>query len=84
MGFTKVKFVMRHYTYDILKRIVTDSGIVTCTNDHSLLKANGNEVKPSECKLGDELLHKECISNLNYDNIINFPENQKSEFIKVS
>ena len=84
MGFTKVKFVMRHYTYDILKRIVTDSGIVTCTNDHSLLKPNGNEVKPSECKIGDELLHKECVSNLNYKNIINFPENGKSGFYKCS
>ena len=85
MGFTKVKFVMRHYTNETLKRIVTESGIVTCTNDHSLLKPNGDEVKPSECNIGDELLHKECDSSLNCKNIsIMIPENEKSKFFESS
>lgn len=81
-GFTKPKFVMRHYTNEILKRIVTDFGIVVCTNDHSLLKPDGQEIKPSECKLGEELLHKECNLTLNDDN--SMEEILKGEFYKCS
>ena len=84
-GFTKPKFVMRHYTNEILNRIITDLGVVICTNDHSLLKPNGDEVKPSECRIGDELMHKECDLELyNYNIFIKAPKDDKSEFFKCS
>jgi len=82
MGFTKPKFVMRHYTNEVLKRIVTDLGVVTCTTDHSLLKPNGEEVKPSDCKVGDELMHKECILQLENDYTYTFDE--KNDFYNCS
>ena len=82
-GFTKPKFVMRHYTNEILKRIVTDFGIVICTNDHSLLKPDGREIKPSECKIGDELLHKECNLILKYYDY-SLEEILEGEFYKCS
>jgi len=84
-GFTKPKFIMRHYTKEVLKRIVTDLGVVTCTNDHSLLKPNGDEIKPSECKIGDELMHEECKLELdNFNTLVKIPKEYESEFYKCS
>jgi len=48
---------MRHKTYKRIYRIVTDSGIVDVTEDHSLLDIEGNIIKPKDCKIGNELLH---------------------------
>lgn len=56
-GFTNPKFVMRHPRETSLKRIITPTGLVDCTEDHSLLSPLGQEVKPSELKIGDELMH---------------------------
>jgi len=58
-GFTKPKYVMRHPQEKPLKRILTHTGLVDCTEDHSLLRPNGQEVKPSELNIGDELMHKQ-------------------------
>ena len=58
-GFTKPKYVMRHPEEKPLKRVVTHTGIVDCTEDHSLLSPDGTEVKPSELIIGDELMHKQ-------------------------
>lgn len=38
-------------------RIHTRSGVVDVTDDHSLIRANGDVVKPRELKRGDSLLH---------------------------
>jgi hypothetical protein len=38
-------------------RILTDIGCIDVTEDHSLIKNNGNEISPKDCKIGDELLH---------------------------
>jgi len=43
---------MRHKTSKRIYRIITDSGIVDVTEDHSLLDINSNKIKPSECKVG--------------------------------
>lgn len=56
-GFTTPKFVMRHPQEQPLKRIITHVGMVDCTEDHSLLSPLGQEVKPSELEIGDELMH---------------------------
>jgi DNA polymerase elongation subunit (family B) len=55
-GFTKIKHVMRHIKEKPLKRILTHTGIVDCTDDHSLLRENGEKVKPIELKIGEKLL----------------------------
>jgi len=56
-GYTKPKYIMRHETNDKLFRVNTHTGLVDCTGDHSLLKPNGDEVKPRELKIKDELMH---------------------------
>lgn len=86
MGFTKVKYVMRHPNDSYLYTVNTPTGLVKCTGDHSLLRKNGEEVKPKELKISDELLHKQLFVE-NYDfllkeisleskKFINYPENK--------
>jgi len=56
-GWTKVKQFMRHYTNKKIYKVITESGIVKCTEDHSLIQANGQEIKPIDLSIGTELLH---------------------------
>jgi DNA polymerase elongation subunit (family B) len=56
-GWTRIKKVIRHKTNKQIVKIKTFSGEVEVTTDHSLLDKFGNKIKPTECKIGDELLH---------------------------
>ena len=56
-GFTPIKQIVRHKTSKHIHRVVTHTGIVDVTSDHSLLLKNKHMVKPSEVGLGQELLH---------------------------
>ena len=56
-GFTKPNFVMRHPQDSPLVRVITHTGMVEATNDHSLLKPCGTEVKPRDLSIGDRLMH---------------------------
>lgn len=38
-------------------RVLTHTGVVDVTEDHSLLDINKNKVTPGELKVGDQLLH---------------------------
>lgn len=58
-GWTKVKGIMRHYTKKKIYRVLTHTGVVDVTEDHSLLDLNGDEIKPNEVSVGDILLHKD-------------------------
>ena len=55
-GFTEIKYVMKHRTQKQIFRIVTTSGIVEVTEDHSLLRDDGTEVCPKDLRVGDCLL----------------------------
>jgi len=57
-GWVKIRRVIRHKCKKKIYRIVTDTGIVDVTEDHSLLDKDGNIIKPSDCNVGTELLHK--------------------------
>ena len=57
LGFTVPKYVMRHPQDGKLIRTVTHTGMVETTNDHSLLRPNGDEVKPRDLRVGDKLMH---------------------------
>jgi len=56
-GWTPIKKMIRHYTNKKLYRITTNSGIITVTEDHSLLDQFKEKIKPEDCKVGTELLH---------------------------
>jgi DNA polymerase elongation subunit (family B) len=58
-GWTKIKLAIKHKLAPTKKlfRIITESGEVDVTEDHSLILANGIEIKPVDVKVGTELLH---------------------------
>lgn len=57
-GWVNIIRVIRHKTLKKIYRVKTGKGIVDVTEDHSLLDKNKKIIKPNECKIGDELLHK--------------------------
>jgi len=56
-GWTPIKHVMRHKTSKRIYRVITSMGCVDVTEDHSLLDLDANKIRPSECVVGQELLH---------------------------
>ena len=73
-GWTKLFRVIRHVlaSHKKMIRILTHTGLVDVTDDHSLIKSNGEEISPKEINIGTELLH----------NIL--PVNNSKENIKIS
>ena len=65
-GWTKIKLAIKHILAPTKKifRIITESGEVDVTEDHSLILANGVEIKPNDIKVGTELLHSIPILDL--------------------
>ncbi len=56
-GWTKINRVIKHKTNKKIYGVLTHSGYVQVTEDHSLLNKDGERIKPSECREGTELLH---------------------------
>ena len=58
-GWTRLYRVIRHRLHPSKKmfRIVTLTGLVDVTDDHSLLSLNGHEISPNDCEVGTPLLH---------------------------
>ena len=56
-GWSKIKRVIRHKTNKSIYEVLTSSGYVKVTEDHSLLDKNGNQIKPVDCNYKIELLH---------------------------
>ena len=67
-GWSNVRRVIRHKTVKKIYRVLTHTGLVDVTEDHSLLDVNCNIIKPSECEIGKELLHSK--PDINYYNDI--------------
>lgn len=56
-GFTPILHIMRHKTDKKMFRISTHTGVVDVTQDHSLLRQNGDKVSPKDVFIGEKLLH---------------------------
>lgn len=56
-GWTSINKIMRHRVTKRMYRIVTQSGVVDVTEDHSLLDKNGNKIAPLKCDTDTQLLH---------------------------
>lgn len=56
-GWTNIKRVIKHKTYKKIFRVITISGCIDVTEDHSLLTPELEPIKPTECKRGVKLLH---------------------------
>jgi DNA polymerase elongation subunit (family B) len=57
IGWTKIKRVIKHKTNKKIYEILTNTGYVRVTEDHSLLDIYGTEISPKDCKIGTDLLH---------------------------
>lgn len=78
-GWTKINHVFRHKVNKRIFRILTHTGVVDVTEDHSLIKKNGIEISPKDCVINDELLHS--FPQFTEHKIL-FPENWSSLKIK--
>jgi hypothetical protein len=56
-GWTNIKEIIRHKVTKKIYRVLTHTGVVDVTEDHSLIDSNNNEITPSACNIGDKLLH---------------------------
>uniref|UniRef100_A0A6C0CBD7 DNA topoisomerase (ATP-hydrolyzing) n=1 Tax=viral metagenome TaxID=1070528 RepID=A0A6C0CBD7_9ZZZZ len=72
-GWTKIVKVIRHKINKSIYRVLSHTGIVDVTQDHSLLDVDSNKISPKDCKVGDHLLH----SFPKFDNT-NIPSNFKN------
>ena len=68
-GWTKVNRIIKHETTKKIFRIVTHSGCVDVTEDHSLITHDGIKVSPLDCHIGTSLLQSCPIINTIYNNI---------------
>ena len=55
--FVKVRRLIRHSTTKAIHRVVTPTGVVDCTSDHSLLRPDGTKVSPQQVEVEQELMH---------------------------
>ena len=70
-GWTPLYRVIRHKLADHKKmvRVLTHTGMVDVTDDHSLLTLDGNEISPTNLHIGSELLHHKLPIETNITNI---------------
>lgn len=54
---SRIKRVIRHKTDKKMYRVLTSKGCVDVTEDHSLLRENGEQIKPTQASIGENLLH---------------------------
>lgn len=57
LGWTKIKKVIAHQTTKKIYRVLTHTGYVNVTEDHSLLDEDGESITPGECNTSTKLLH---------------------------
>jgi len=59
-GWTKLHRVIRHQlaAHKKMVRVLTHTGCVVCTDDHSLVRSDGTEVSPRDIGEGEHLLHR--------------------------
>lgn len=70
-GWTDIIHIMRHKVKKNIYRVLTHTGIVDVTEDHSLLNIKGEKITPKECDINGELLHSFPDFN---ENKINIPD----------
>jgi DNA polymerase elongation subunit (family B) len=82
LGWTPIKYIMKHYTNKHIYLIQTTSGTVKVTTDHSCILKNGTIISPLKLKRGDVLLTTVLDGKLIYimkeNNMITVPLNNKA------
>ena len=62
-GWSNIKRVIKHKTTKKIYRVLTHTGVIDVTEDHSLLTKDREIIKPKDCVIGTELLHGYPINN---------------------
>jgi hypothetical protein len=57
IGWVDIKKVIRHKCEKKMYRVLTHTGCIDVTEDHSLITENKEPIKPVDLKVGDSLLH---------------------------
>jgi len=75
-GWTKLHRVIRHElaSHKKMIRILTHTGLVDVTDDHSLIAKNGEELSPKDAIIGTELLHNKLPMNDSFASDISVEE----------
>jgi DNA polymerase elongation subunit (family B) len=60
-GFSRIQQVVRHKTTKNIHRVLTHTGMVDVTDDHSLLREDASEISPKDAPVGMKLLHGNCM-----------------------
>ena len=84
-GWTKLERLIKHELHESKKiiRILTHTGLVDVTDDHSLLKIDGTIISPKNINIGTELLHKTLnLQDFEVNNIVDI--NMKNNLINKS
>jgi hypothetical protein len=65
-GWTKLHRVIRHVLapHKKMMRILTHTGCVDVTDDHSLILKSGEEISPKDVQIGTELLHNALLEKV--------------------
>ena len=79
-GWTTLQRVIRHKLapHQKMLRVITHTGLVDVTDDHSLLDSNGKMLSPKDMQIGTRLLHKKMIKNVTV-----FTQSQKTQNIHL-
>lgn len=66
-GWTKLHRIIRHKlaSHKKMVRVLTHTGMVDVTDDHSLLTPDGLEISPNDVSIGSKLLHSEIYTQEN-------------------
>lgn len=66
-GWTKLHRIIRHKlaSHKKMLRVLTHTGVVDVTDDHSLVTKGGKEISPKDVNIGTELMHR----TLHYEDI---------------
>ena len=69
-GWNKLHRVIRHHLapHKKMMRVLTHTGLVDVTDDHSLLTKDGQEISPKNVQIGTELLHKPFLEKIDQNN----------------
>lgn len=79
---TNIKHIMKHKVSKQMYRVITHTGCVDVTEDHSLLNEYSEKITPNECNIGTSLLHSFPLFE---DNKIDLPDNfEKLDFESIN
>jgi hypothetical protein len=76
-GFTSIQQVVRHKTTKKIYRVLTHTGVVDVTEDHSLLLDDATKISPNKVTLNTQLLHGDCVQALVSSQDVVTPEEAK-------